>query len=908
MAEQVSSRRAPYWVAGAGAVSGTVAALSMTGDIIFNVFNGPTAIAVCGGVAVLVGGLAWYLMVRTQQQTVAPAPAAPRSVPRHDLPGAEPWVGREVLLDGLLALLRDVPAPTGGALAVRPMDSQSKIFVVHGAPGTGKTTLALNAAHRVRDEYPDGQLYLELRGDGDEPRTSADALERLLLRLDVAREDIPADAEDRAALLRTLTNDRRLLFVLDNAHSTEQVRPLLPVGSGCAVLITSRKALSAGDVTRPPVQVFLPDENEALDVLAHYAGQDRIAADPAVALQIALFCGRLPLALRIVGSKLKHRPDLSLARMRTRLEDERHRLRELVHDDKSLEACLGFTHRELEESTRTAFGLIATLPVGRLTDWHFASVVGAGRAGVAACDELIEVSLMEARDDDGGDARYHVHDLIRVYAAEQYDHLPPDEQQRLEARLVRAFRNTVVHLAARRAPELAAEVSPEQVDDLDRSSAAAWVSDEQERLQWAVARGRSLGMDTEAAEIGEALSYFLDDITLAAGAADWLFSTPSGARPRVQGSLRRARAAAALAEGAPDTALTLLATGDADAGETTVTDPVPVDRARDEMVVARAHAAKNDFREALRHMTAAVERLRTAQDSWHVLNSLEKLGEFQRWRGKPELAEQSQREALRLAEHAGDLRARARLQRTLAETLGYLRRPEEAAPLLESAVHDFRFLNDRRWEGACRYALGKIYRLLGRRDDALDCYRRAEEIFGPMGERHWVGRVTNAKIRVLAGMGNLDEAAATASTAFGIFQQLGDEMWSAHTQRDVGWLHLKAGRPGEALEPLTHAVDVTGRAGDAYAGAMAHHLRGVAHRDLGHYPEAYADFEAALTVYRSGDYEWNEAAVVHDLVRALRSDGRTEEAETLNTATAAANPIFVRLHGRNGAEAVPDED
>ncbi|MEU6816281.1 tetratricopeptide repeat protein [Streptomyces sp. NPDC046860] len=898
MTEQVGSRRAPYWAA--GAIGGSVAALSMTGDIIFDLFDGPTAVAVCGGAAVLVGGLAWYHSARPQPEPLTPA--APRTAPRHELPRTAPWVGREVLLDGLLAVLRDVPASPGGSLSPDPAHGQSRIIVIHGAPGSGKTALALNAAHRVRDEYPDGRLYLELRGDGDEPRTGAEALEQLLRRLEVAPEDIPAGVADRAALLRSLTNDRRLLIVLDNAHSTEQVRPLLPVGAGCAVLITSRRALSA-EATRPPVQVVLPDEDDALGVLAHYAGQDRVAADPAVALQITRFCGRLPLALRIVGSKLSQRPDLSLARMQARLEDERHRLRELVHDDKSLAACLAFTYRELGESTRAACGLVASLPAGRLSDWHFAAVTGSRDAAVAACDELIEVSLMEARGDDSADGGYHFHDLIRVYAAERSEELPPDERRALEARQVRAFRDAVVHLAARRAPELAAEVPPERVDDLDRLPAASWVAGEQERLLWAIGRGRSLGMDTESAEIGEALSYFLDDITLPAGSADWLFGAPPETRPRVLGSLRRARAAVALTEGAPDTALTLLADGTEGGGPAE-----PVHRARDEMVVARAHAAKSDYREALRHMSTAADGLLAAGDSWHVLNSLEKLGEFQRWRGRPELAEQSQRQALRLAQEAGDRRAQARLRRTLAETLGYLRRPEEAAPLLEAAVHDFRVLNDRRWEGACLYALGKIYRLLGRREEALDRYRRAEELFGPMGEQHWVGRVVNARIRVLAGMGDLAGAAAAAERALGVFRRVGDEMWFAHTQRDVGWLRLREGRPGEALEPLSHAVGVTGRAGDAYARAMALHLRAVAYRELGRFTEAHADFEAALEVYRSGDYAWNVAAVTHDVVLTLCAEGRDEEAERLRADIAAANPVFVRMRGRDGARAVPDED
>lgn len=911
MAEQIRSRRNTILLAG---TAFSAAAVSTTGDLIFNVFAQPTARVLSIGATFVAGSLVAYQVVkaRREEREESGRLVASSQTRRHELLRADPLVGRESLLAGLLALLRDVPAPTGGSLPVDAAEGQAKIVVVHGAAGVGKTTLALNAAHRVKDSYPDGQLYVNLQGDGDTPKTSGEALERLLVSLDVARDDLPADVDGRAALLRSLTNDLRLLIVLDNAHRTEQVRPLLPVGAGCSVLITSRKPL-AGVALRQAVPVSLPDESEALDVLAHYAGRERIAGDPAVALQITRFCGRLPLALRIVGSKLAQRPDLSLSRMQARLSDERLRLRELVFDDDSLHACLMLTYRDLEESTRAAFGLIASLPAGRLTDWHFERIGPAGGAAFATCDELIEVSLMEAAEggegEEGGEAStgYRVHDLVRVFAAEQYELLPPQQRRRHEERLVKAYRDAAVSLAAQRAPELGAEVPSGSIGDLGPESAAGWVSAEQERLRWAIGRARSLDMNAEAAEIGEAVSYFLDDIDLPPASADWLFdASPSETRPRVLASLRRARASAAVAEGAPDTALTLLARNGLDDGRDDSADPVG--SARDEMVVSRAYAAKKDFREALDHMTTAVDRLRATDDTWHVLNSLEKLGEFQRWRGSPESAERSQREALRLAERTGDLRARARLRRTLAETLGYLRRPEEAAPLLESAVHDFRVLNDRRWEGASLYALGKIYRLLGRREDARERYDRAEEIFGPMGERHWVGRVTNARIRVLAGMGRLDEAEARARTALSLFEQVGDEMWQAHTQRDIGWLHIKAGRPETALEPLTHAIDVTERAGDAYAGSMARHLRGVAYRELGRYPETHADLEAALGVYRAGSYEWNEAAVTHDVVLALRAEGRTAEADSLAETTAAANPVFIRMRGRDGAEAVPDED
>ncbi|MER5916765.1 tetratricopeptide repeat protein [Streptomyces sp. NPDC001982] len=897
MAEQIRSRRNTILLAG---TTFGVTVLGTTTGLVSDVFDGTTAMVVTLGAAVATGGLLAYQAVSERREELVGAAERPR---RYRLPDVEPLVGREALLDGLLTLLRDVPTPARGALPVDVAESQSKIVVVYGAAGIGKTTLALTAAHRVKDAYPDGQLYVNLRGDGDAPKTSGEALEQLLERLGIARDDLPADVDGRASLLRSLANDQRLLIVLDNAHSTEQVRPLLPTGAGCSVLITSRKPLSAGVTRREPVPVALPDESEALDVLAHYAGRERITSDPTVALQITRFCGRLPLALRIVGSKLRQRPDLSLSRMKARLEDEKLRLKALVFEDDSLHACLMLTHRDLKESTRAAFGMIASLPVGRVADWHFEHVVPARTTAFATCDELIEVSLMEAQGGEEASTSYRVHDLVRVFAAEQYEQLPPAEQRQHEARLVKAYRDAAVSLAAQRAPELGAEVSAERIGDLRQESAASWVSAEQERLRWAIGRARSLDMNAEAADIGEALSYFLDDINLPTGSAGWLFdASPSEARPRVLASLRRARASAAVAEGAPNTALTLLLCNEPDDSASLVGS------ARDEMVIARAYAAKRDFREALDHMTTAADQLRAADDSWHVLNSLEKLGEFQRWRGSPELAEQSQREALRLAERTGDLRAQARLRRTLAETLGYLRRPEEAAPLLESAIRDFRVLDDRRWEGASLYALGKIYRLLGRRQEARERYDRAEEIFGPMGERRWVGRVTNARIRVLAGMGYLDEAAATARAALRLFEEVGDEMWQAHTQRDIGWIHIKARQPEAALEPLTHAIDVTERAGDAYAGSMARHLRGVAYRELGWYAEAHADLEAALGVYRSGSYSWNEAAVTHDVVRVLRAEGRTAEADSLEEAAAATNPTFVRMRGRDGAEAVPDED
>ncbi|MEW1780474.1 tetratricopeptide repeat protein [Streptomyces sp. NPDC086777] len=873
----------------------------MSKDLVYGFLKDNLALGTFAGAAVLVGGLSAVMYHHHTADDVAESARAGLEL-RHQLPQEHVLVGRDVLSSGLVERLRDVPTPGSGALPGDPAAGQATVIVVHGAAGTGKTALALHAAHRVKQYYPDGQLYVDLRGDADIPRESGEVLGEFVRSLGTAQGDMPRTTDDRAALFRSLTNNLRLLVMLDNAHSTAQIQPLLPVGAGCSVLVTSRKALSAGNITRRHrVKVQLPDEDQALEVLSAHAGRERVIADPAAALEIVQFCGRLPLALRIVGGKIAMREDLTLRQMRARLEDERARLHELVYEDLSLQACLSLTYRDLPEAIRRAVGLMSSLPAGKLTDWHVGSCLPTASVVGRVSDELVAVGLMEAHGSEGSGPGYRFHDLVRVFATEQYEALPPEERRTAEERLVRAYREAIVYLAVSRAPELRAEASPERAGNLDQETAGPWVAEEIERIKWAITRARRLGMEPEGAEIAEGLSYFLDDLNLPSASAQWLFDEGAEQRARVVRSLRRGRAVAALGNGMPDTVLDLCLPGRSP-------DPAATLPARDRMVVARAYAAKSDYPAALSHMSTAVQKLRAENDQWHLLSSLEKLGEFQRWRGQPEKAEESQREALRLAEEFRDRRAQARLRRTLAETLGYLRRPEEAVPFLEQAVHDFQILNDRVWEGASRYALGKIYRLLARRQEALAAYDRAEDIFGPMGEQLWIGRIANARIRVHAGMGRFDDAWASARTALDLFQQLGNEMWYSHTQRDVGWLHLRQGRPGEAVAPLTEAVDVTRQAGDAYAESMARHLRGVAHRELGQLNEARSDLEAALAIYRGGAYEWNEAAVLHDLIRVLRADGASDEADRTESSATLGNPIFVQMTGRDGARAIPDED
>ncbi|MEU7550851.1 tetratricopeptide repeat protein [Streptomyces sp. NPDC044571] len=673
------------------------------------------------------------------------------------------------------------------------------------------------------------------------------------------------------------------------------------------MLVTSRRALSVGNSARGRmIRVKLPEEDEALAVLTHYASEQRIQEDPAAALEIVQFCGRLPIALRIVGARLRSRPDLTLRRMCARLKSERSRLRELNDDLESLQACLLLSYRDLSGECRRTLGLLARLPAGRLTDWHLARAGLAEETAVAVADELVETCMMEPAGGDDAGPRYWIHDLIRVFAAHQYEELPPEERRRAERALVEAYTATVVRLAAARAPELAAAESVSPAADVDGMRAAEWIAAEAERLLSLTTLARDLGMAREASLIAESASYFLEDLGLAPESAGSLWEGSPSDGARTAHALALARAALLLATHDSDGALSALsglsspppgAAGD-DAYAT----------GRREALAARIHTEKRHYPTASGHMSRAVAAFRSLGDDWHLLVSLEKLGEILRAQGRPEEAEACQREALALAERFDDLRARARLRRTLAETLGYLRELAEAAELLDAAVTDFRKLGDRVWEAATLYALGRIRRLLGRRAEALACYDKALDIFEPMGERHWVGRVRNARVRVLAGMGRMAQAQAEAQEGLAIFEELADALWHAHTLRESGWLYLRAGRPAEAVPLLESAAETSERAGDAHAEAAARHLLGVAYRNTGRGTDALRELRTAWGIYRRGGYAWQEAACTHDLVRALRGEGMPEEAERVESAARQSGPLYARMAGRDGATAVPDEE
>ncbi|WP_344136875.1 helix-turn-helix transcriptional regulator, partial [Luedemannella flava] len=292
----------------------------------------------------------------TRRQAMAATPAAP--VPRQ-LPGeVSGFTGRQRELATLDALLGQPAA--GPATAV-------VVTAVAGTAGVGKTTLALRWAHRVAERFPDGQLYLDLRGyDPDRPVSPIGALATLLTGLGLSTADLPTDLASRAALYRTLLAGRRMLIVLDNAGTPDQVRPLLPGSATCRTLVTSRDSL-AGLVIRDGarrIDLDLLTREEAVALLRTLLGE-RVDAEPAAAADLADRCARLPLALRIAAEHAAATPGRLLADLADDLRDEATRLDLLAVDGDpraALRGVFSWSHRHLPPAAARAFDLLGLHP------------------------------------------------------------------------------------------------------------------------------------------------------------------------------------------------------------------------------------------------------------------------------------------------------------------------------------------------------------------------------------------------------------------------------------------------------------------------------------------------------------------------------------------------------------------
>jgi tetratricopeptide (TPR) repeat protein/transcriptional regulator with XRE-family HTH domain len=366
------------------------------------------------------------------------------------------------------------------------------IAVISGTGGIGKTTLAVRWAHQRLARFPDGCLYLDLRGFHPEsPLDPSEALAALLRRLGVPGSSVPIGLEERRERYQQMLAGKRMLILLDNAFCADQVRPLLPPGtSSCFVLITSRDRLSGLVVGHGtlPVPVDALSDADAAALLAARLGADRVDAEPEAVARILVACAGLPLALSIVAARAQTNPSLTLEALAADLRDAGSRLEALDEGDPttSVGAVLSWSLAALTAEQARLFALLGTAPGTHVSLPAAASLIGLPPAETkSVLHELERVSLVN-RDAAG---RYRMHDLVRQFGADTaHRDLTPDVTEAVLCRMIDFYTHTAYEAdhvldPHRPATELAPPVSGVHLDPpRDELSAMAWFDAEHANL------------------------------------------------------------------------------------------------------------------------------------------------------------------------------------------------------------------------------------------------------------------------------------------------------------------------------------------------------------------------------------------------------------------------------------------
>ncbi|MEU7525824.1 BTAD domain-containing putative transcriptional regulator [Saccharothrix sp. NPDC042600] len=670
---------------------------------------------------------------RVHRELLAAAPRDDRSAVPRQLPLPNRFfVGRVAERRRLLDL---VDAAAG--------DGAPVIATINGTPGVGKTALAVQWAHEVADRFPDGQVYVNLRGFDEvaEPMHPAEAVRGFLDALGVAPDRIPADPDAQAGLWRGLLAERRVCVVLDNARDSEHVRPLLPGGGGSLVLITSRNDLT-GLVAREgawPLSLDLLDGDDAHALLTRQVGAARLAAEPEAVRRLLAQCGGLPLALAIVGARAAVQPDLPLRTLADELADERTRLSALETGDEvtSVRAVFSWSCRHMTDATARVFRLLGLHPGPHVTT--------ASAASLAAVDpvtarhtlrELVRARLLVQRALD----RFDLHDLIRLYAADEARaHLTPDERHAATHRLldhfVRSADNADRRLYPQRDPVRLVPALPGAVVDEfpDHQAALAWFTAEHLVLVAAVAKAGEAGFDRHAWQLAwTCATYFqrrghwrdqlaTNRIALAAG----LRLGSRDAQVRAHRNIGHAGLVMRMLDDAEHHYRR------AHALSVELGDAFGQGRAL--RGAAAVHEFQGRYRESLEESERALELFRSAGDRPAVAGALNAVGWYHTLLGDHQAAFDHCAQALAVFRQLDDRFGMANTLDSQGHALHHSGRLEEAVAAFREAVVLWRETGVRPEEARTMLRLARAERDLGLLDTALATLRRSHAIFTEIG-------------------------------------------------------------------------------------------------------------------------------------------------------------------------------
>jgi tetratricopeptide (TPR) repeat protein/transcriptional regulator with XRE-family HTH domain len=736
--------------------------------------------------------------------TRQPDPLPPAQLP----PDVTAFVGREGPIAELDTLARPMAGPSDTVL----------VLAITGTAGVGKTALAVHWAHRVRTAFPGGQLYVNLRGyDPDRPVSAADALAALLSGLGVAGEYVPAGEEERAARFRTEVADRRILILLDNASSVDQVRPLLPGTPSGLVLVTSRDSLSGlvarDGAHRVPLEVLpAPDAGRLLRRLIGA----RVDADPCAAAVLADRCARLPLALRIAAELAAARPSVALGELAGELEDQQTRLELLDAGGdpwSDVAAVLSWSMRHLPPDVVRLFSLLSLHPGTDFDSYAAAALAEVSRAAAARGLRLLaRAHLIHPTGPD----RYGMHDLLRAYAtslarAEHSTELRRSVQDRLFGYYLGTAAGAMNRLHPADAyyqPVIAAVTTPQPVLD-DAVTAREWLDSERHTLIAVAAHTATHAWPAHAIRLSAVLFRYL------------IGGHHTDALAVHEHAVHAARHAGDL-------------TGQA--------------QALTHLGATQLRFGRNEL--AARHLRQALAVFQRAGDLTGQARALTNLGDVDQRLGDYPSATRRHERALVRYRDAGDRSGEAHTLTKLGIIQERLGRYREAVDHHEQALALFRLSGDDPGEAAALSNLGDAEGKLGRYGPATEHLERALTLYRQTGNpdgRAWALDNLGA---LYARRGQPGRAAEYRRQSLSIHRETGERYGEVCALNGLGESADRTGCIADAVRYHLAAHTVAAAIGDRHQLARAHAGLGHARHALGEAGRARYHFEQAWILYR----------------------------------------------------------
>jgi tetratricopeptide (TPR) repeat protein/transcriptional regulator with XRE-family HTH domain len=727
---------------------------------------------------------------------------APEQLPA-DVPG---FVGRDDELDGLDSLL--------GAAADEP--TAAVIAIVSGTAGVGKTALATRWAHRQRSQFPDGQLFVNLRGyDPDRPVVAADALTGFLLGLGVRSRDIPVEPEHRSALFRTLVSGRRMLILLDNAATVEQARPLLPGTPDCTVIVTSRNSL-AGLMAREGARrlnLDLLPHGQAVALLRRLIGP-RASAEPHHTAALATLCARLPLALRVAAELAAARSVDTVADLVAELSDRRERLDRLDPGDDpyaAVKAVFSWSLQHLTPGAARVFALLGLHPGPDADLFAATALAGDELAAVArGLDELTRAHLVQRV----GARRYNMHDLLHAYATSL---LTEDESAAGRMRLL------TFYLAA--AAAAMDQLYPGEIERRPRVGVPAtpvpMMPDSKAALRW---------LDEER-------------FSLVAMSAEVAGSGPSGYAVTLSSILHRY-----FAFGPYPDALTVhenALRAARQAGDVS-------GQGRAHAYLSIVHHFLGRSMPSVQHAETAIALLSGADDQLERGRVLTHLGAVKKVQCRYQEAIDHHSQALAVFRAAAYPLGMAGALTNIGMVLRRVGRHRQAISFHEYALTLFREVGDPDGEAVALHNLGDAQLEVGHYEQALDSQQRSLALLDRYGNRHGNRACAlNGIGSIYVRFGDPIRAAEYHHEALKLSRAVGLRANEARALNSLGVAARVAGRCADALAHHRTALDVARHANSREEEARAHAGLSAAYRSLGDCARSreHVDLATAITKY-----------------------------------------------------------